>query len=149
MHTYASVVFVGERSLESAVNTELTFPPIRFFSSVEFDGVNKCVKVSTPFGSRKACQVSKDFGCSLVVPGLSYDVPEIDRGSYDPKELYPVGQAIDLESSREAQAKMNMTMLREGADDLFASEYVHARALLVIKDGVLVYERVGVKLDMI
>lgn len=107
--------------------------------------MNKCVEFSTPLGSRKACLVSPDFGCSLVAPGLSYDPPKIERASFDRTELYPLGDAIDIDSTRDAQDMMNMTMLREGADALFASDYVHARALLVIKNGVLVYEQVWAK----
>mmetsp|Transcript_22845 Transcript_22845/g.27967 ORF Transcript_22845/g.27967 Transcript_22845/m.27967 type:complete len:93 (+) Transcript_22845:83-361(+) len=45
-----SVVFVGERTLQSAIDAELTFPPVRFFTSLKVDPENKCVIADSAIG---------------------------------------------------------------------------------------------------
>ena len=159
-----SQVFLANRSQHSVDTTELLFPPVIFFSrfAVHVDGGRQCVTGTSRLNrglSQTACLRSRHLGCVLVqpkVPGALTPAdplwaPDLTAAASTPTSTptsaqqqlllpWPWGEAAaSAEALAAARAGANMTRVAELADAHFADAALHARALLVIKDG----ERLG------
>lgn len=144
-----SVVFVAGRTLESAIVAELTFPPIRFVSSLEVEPATKCVVARSRItrDERRACWVSQRLGCVLQHDDGLFDAgappSEDDGGAFDADALFPRGDAADAAGVAAARAGLNMSRIDDAVSAHFADSRLHARAFLLVRGGHVVYEQYG------
>lgn len=141
-----SLVFVANRSLQSVLDAELTFPPVRFLSSLATDG--KCVTASWRFWpqTRTACWKSRELGCSLVFEGYTPEVPPAQEAAENwarGEEAWPRGDRVDQQLVRKAQEGVRLDELGKVIQAHFNDTRLHARAVLVIRSGQIIYEQYG------
>jgi hypothetical protein len=141
-----SLVFVANRSLQSALDAELTFPPIRFVSSLSVQG--QCVTASWRFWpqTRTACWKSKELGCSLVFEGFPPEIPPSPKNLPEDnwaqqEEAWPRGDSIDQAAVERAQAGVKLEELARVVQEHFNDTRLHARAVLVVRSGQIIYEQ--------
>ncbi|GBG27245.1 6-aminohexanoate-dimer hydrolase [Hondaea fermentalgiana] len=148
-----SVVFVAGRSLTSALEAEFVFPPIRLFSRLDVEPESKCVVATSRFFpglEKRACWKSPRLGCALEhadarpdgAAALSKGFPAAQTTSQR-SDAFPLGDSLDHKAVAKAQANIDIERLRRIADTHVDDARLHTRALLVIKDGQIIYERYG------
>lgn len=142
-----SLVFVANRTLQSALDAELTFPPVRFLSSLTAE--NKCVTASWRFWpqTRTACWKSKELGCSLAFEGNAPpSLPSLPvPSSHWPtkEEAWPRGDVLELQAVSKAKEGVQMEELARAVQSHFNDTRLHARAVLVVRKGQIIYEQYG------
>lgn len=155
-----SIIFVGERDLQSAIEAEFNFPPISIIFNFVIDEENKCVTATSLLGyEKKACYRSKELGCSIV-----YDEKliseSVEKNLYIPafhienvittvpfEELkdieWPAGYKIDELLVEKAKSGINFAQLDKLVNEHFENKDYNARAFIVVKDGQIIYEKYG------
>ena len=154
-----SQVFLANRTQASMDSVELLFPPIIFGSSFTVDYESKCVVGSYRFNPKifqTACYRNRQLGCVLMngrtaSPLSKYSnlwAPTIEGSSCsaeeDPSLPWPWGGASPPSSSlASALDGVDLSAIDALASAHFAHTSLHARAFLLVRDGVLIYERYG------
>jgi CubicO group peptidase (beta-lactamase class C family) len=141
-----SYVFVSDRTLESALEAEFVFPPIKWGALFEVDDTRRCVTATATFlksVSQTACWKSDHLGCSLLSEGT-----EPARTASVPKEQpipsaeqWPLGSGPPV--TRGHHPDVDWEVLDRTVDAHFADSRLHARAFLLIRGGELIYEQYG------
>lgn len=143
-----SAVFGSNRSLESVLSAELTFPPVKFGRKFTLDENARCIHVQAkwPWAAEGAlaCHRSHRLGCHLLAQnGISYDLPGISDEPNFEKAEWPIGDQQNQSRLKQAQARVDYESLERVVDEHFSNKQLHARALLLIVDGEIVYEKYG------
>lgn len=151
-HLACSIVFVANRSLASALNTEFWFPPIKFASKIVIDSEKRCAIADSriwPWVNKSvACWKSRQLGCSLQYDGYHYNIPEALNmdSSFDMSDKslpWPHGDTIDDKVQQRAQQGVNMNKIINAVQGHFNDVRLHARAFILIRDGQIIYEKYG------
>lgn len=141
-----SIVFVAGRDLKSALEAEFIFPPIRLFSILEVQPEEKCVLARSRFFpqlTRTACWRSERLGCALLHNASNFTPVDPIEHHRNASALFPIGDAIDEIHANQVRSTIDMGALENALDEHFADERLHTRAVILIKDGQIVYERYG------
>eukprot|EP00941_MAST-03F_sp_MAST-3F-sp1_P002350 g2350.t1 len=142
-----SIVYVGQRNLESALEAELKFPPIKYLYTISHDERNKCVSASFFSYSRTACFRSATVGCSLTWPPLTtifinpFSPQDLISTPAPRSKLWPVGDSVLL--SQTSTDEIDWNRLNAVVDNHFNDSRLKARALLIVKNGKIVFEKYG------
>jgi hypothetical protein len=141
-------VFVANRSISSGINAEFVFPPIKQLGRhFDVNQETKCVRVyddMLPSKSQTACWRGERLGCHLVHDHLfdRYSVPAevLDSGAKSFASGIPDPWTVD---NANAKAGVDLERLENVVEAHFADTRLHARAVLLVQDGNIVYERYG------
>ena len=168
-------VFGANRTLQSVLDAELVFPPVKYGRRFAVDEARRCLTVSgidLPFGggggggghATTACWQGHRLGCHITSIDGTSTAPAGARGAWAtalPPSLteappaaagphgggdrpWPLGDAPvdDTGAARlAAEARVDMTALRAHVDAHFGDGRLHARAFVLLVDGVPVYVR--------
>ena len=162
-------VFGADRSLRSVLDAELVFPPAKYGRRFEVDDERRCITVFGTWPTDRrgrhhttACWRGHRLGCHIT---------EIDGASTAPGPLFPVPPELALDDTAAAAAarassspaawplgdntgpSLGPAVLARGRVDLealekhvalhFADARLHARAVILVVDGQIVFERYG------
>ena len=143
----------ANRSLDSVVNAELKFPPVKYGRTFTVDHDAGCVTVKgfTDAPAATACYRSHRLGCHLMPrdidsdsPNTMYKLPhmtaEEDTQAQSEKE-WPLGDVPVVSRQTAAAARVDLPALQRAVDAHFEDTRLHARAFLLLVDGQIVIEK--------
>jgi hypothetical protein len=133
-----SVVFVANRTLDSALAAELQFPPIKYLSSIEIDHDTKCAIAQSRFMSVKtvACWRGQRLGC--VGHNGPFDIDTRVSPALALSAAWPLGEG---ESSGAAGESVDVPRVKAAVEAHFADASLQARGFVVVRKGEILLER--------
>lgn len=147
-----SAVFVSLRPLQSVIDAELVFPPIRYVTTLTVNHTTKCVTASNWLSEdRLACWKSARLGCSLVSEGAPSIVsivedpaPPMAAHPDHPQAdaLWPYGSRVDTSRQGEEFEGVDFETIDALVKEHFADS-LNARAFLIVRHGRIIYEHYG------